>query len=155
AHSSTEARAQPIARHIKPQAALRAAAMLEVGVLPDPSPGVAVAFMLGAGPVRVELSPMCDFQQEIASTARPGAGGRLQLFAGSMRVALMYATRRVEAGPSLGIEVGAMRGEGYGVTDPVRTAAWWVASLGGGNVAWRVAGPFGLRLGIEGGAVLV
>jgi hypothetical protein len=54
----------------------------------------------------------------------------------------------IEVGPRVGIEVGSISAEGFGVTDPAHGGSAWIAPFVGAVGAYRVARNFAVRLDV-------
>ncbi|KYF68340.1 hypothetical protein BE11_47320 [Sorangium cellulosum] len=108
------------------------------------------------GPARLEVGASFWARNTAESAARPESGGTLDLIAGSLTAcALLPPLARAvrphfEIGvPCAGFEVGRMRAQGYGVSDPGEGNALWAALRGGAAAAWVVEPWVRLRLRLE------
>jgi hypothetical protein len=76
----------------------------------------------------------------------PTAYGNVSLLALDVAVSYVLLQGRLEAGPTVGLDVGSMRGVGYGVTNPGAGSAAWVAPWAGATMVLRTAELLSLRL---------
>lgn len=129
-----------------------------VADMPDPHPGVTGAVALRIDAYAVEAA----FELGIGSTGtldqRPDAGADFTLMTGILRGCRVLAPfwpryPRRPGAPELegcaGIELGSLAGEGFGVQDPQRGEALWVAPRIDARLGIGVVGPlsFGLEVG--------
>ena len=121
-----------------------AAALLDVGSLPAPAPGVRVGLAIQAGAYRVE--PL--FEAWAASRAtlagRPGAGASLRLLVGAVRACRRLwpwhgRDARAAASACAGFELGEMHAEGFGVLLPDQGGALWAAPRAEARFELRLA----------------
>ena len=129
---------EPEPRHA-PRVALRAAAGAVVGQLPDPSGSFAIAGVLGLASARLELA----LSYSPPGTARyadlPAVGAELQLLSGTVRGCAVPAFGAVELPICLGLELGAMRGTGFGTRERFSSDQLFGAIVLGPALRW----PFG------------
>lgn len=130
----------------KVRGAVRVAAGVSVGPLPDPAPGV----HLGAGVVgrgfRAELIGGYWFAREARLTDEPGAGGDVRAWAIGVRGCGVPRFKIVELPACGAVELGAMRAEGVGVEDVTAERLLWAAARAGIGL-WVVPIPhFGVGL---------
>lgn len=128
---------------------------MDGGALPHAAYGAGIAvgvrIPLDRGPSPVRLRAEGSFivlpaqRAEMAGTSR---AADVLLIAGALRAALVYG-EVVEAGPSLGYELGSLAGEGIGVRRPDSGAALWQAAMVGAAVRWPARGPLALRASAE------
>ncbi|MDC0723703.1 hypothetical protein [Nannocystis bainbridge] len=128
---------------------LAVAAGLDVGALPGPAPGFMVRLGLLARRVRAEVGAVHWLEQS-ARLAGTASGGDLRLTAAQLLACPRLALRRFEFPVCAGLELGAMRGRGVGVTVPTSDRVVWLALLADARVQYlpvpRLA--LGLQLGL-------
>ena len=131
------------------RAAVSLAAGLDVGALPRPAPGFLLRLGLLARRVRAEVGAGHWLEQS-ARVAGSAGGGDVRLTAAQLAVCPRFALRKLELPVCAGLELGAMRGEGVGVTVPTVDRVFWLAVLADARVQWvpvpRLA--LGLQLGL-------
>lgn len=127
---------------------LRLFGTADVASLPVPSLGGGAAAALDVGPGR----------GEIAGTWFPGREGNVPGRDGGADVSLVVVTARgcwvplrgaVELAGCLGLEVGSLRAEAFGVSDPGVGSALWLAPHVGAMGALELAPPVRLVGGVE------
>jgi hypothetical protein len=133
---------------------LRAGPLFGVGDLPGPHPGVAIAAALRVEAFRVEGAFELGLGATPTLDARPGVGADFFLAAGVLRGcrvivpvdggAFPRPPLGVDFSGCLGIELGALTGEGFGVSNPERGSAFWAAPRVDVRLGLGLAGPFGL-----------
>jgi hypothetical protein len=111
-----------------------AAAAGSAGVLPSPDVGASISVgVLGPrwrvearaayGPRRVQSGTLAD---------PPGAYGRFSFLAGTLAGCMTFLPSRFELGPCASVEVGALRGQGFRVTQTTsNTSPWFGLGIGG------------------------
>ncbi len=133
---------------------LRAGPLFGVGDLPSPHPGVAISAALRVDAFRIEGA----FELGVGSTPeleqRPGVGADFIRLTGVLRGcrvilpidggAFPRPSLGVDFSGCLGVELGALTGEGFGVSDPERGSAVWAAPRLDLRLGLGLAGPFGL-----------
>ncbi len=122
---------------------------LDLGTLPGVSPGVLVGLSVLYGPLRAELAAALWPAHDATLAARPTAGGAVDLYAGSAAACWRFLPGRFELGPCLGLEIGRLRAQGFGVSDPGQGSALWAAWRAGGGFAYRPIAPLVLGLRLE------
>jgi hypothetical protein len=125
-----------------------------LAVLVGPLPGVALGpeLLLAVRPphfIELRLRPSFFPEREVSEPS-PGRGGRLSLVQVALDLCpLEHAASRVRLSGCLGQSVGWVRGEGFGYLHNSETGSL-VYSLGAGASALiALAGPLGLRVGLE------
>lgn len=130
---------------------LRLEGGLEVGLLPGSGGLVGLVGGVVIRGVRLEAGLAGS---PLRSAPSPGgdARARLDRFAGALRVCPGWTSPRARLTISgcLGGEAGVLRASGVGVANPSTVHAPWVALSLGPALRLRLAGPLGLRLGVEG-----
>ncbi len=133
---------------------LRAGPLFGVGDLPDPHAGFAVAAALRIEAFRVEAG----FELGAGSTEtldqRPNTGADFIRLSGVLRGCRVIwpfdggrwprAALDLDLAGCLGIELGTVSGEGFGVTNPERGTALWAAPRFDLRLGLGVAGPLGV-----------
>jgi hypothetical protein len=120
---------------------------VEVGVLEDLSPSIALSLGIGLGQFAMRLVPSLTPPQKIY--AEPTLGGRL--WAEGVAALGCWATPLTWPllTPCLGFEVTWLQGRGLGVTKPREAAVYWVS----GELALFAGLPLGRGLSFEIGAI--
>jgi hypothetical protein len=133
---------------------LRAGPQFGVGDLPSPHPGFAISTALRVEAYRVEGA--FELAAGSASTldGRPNAGAdfvRVAAVVRGCRVILpvdggAFPRRQlgVDFSGCLGVELGTLSGEGFGVSDPQRGTAFWAAPRADLRLGLGLAGPLGV-----------
>lgn len=114
---------------------VRVQAGVDVGRLPSPAPLVSLAVSLGRGRWRVEALAAWVTPQQVALAS--GAGAELDALYGGARGCVVPHAREVEVRACGGLDVGVMRGEGFGLTHPAAGSSTWIGAALGGAVTWR------------------
>ena len=117
---------------------LNAWAGADIGSLPGLAPGLGALGSIALGAPRVSLG--IAFWPDKAGTldALPSAGSDVGLLAGDLGIcAALLRNMPVEIAPCAAAEIGQIFAEGFGVSDPRRGAAVWIALKGGGALALR------------------
>jgi hypothetical protein len=99
--------------------------------LPGVSPGVGASGALRLGRQRVEVSFEYWTGARGHVADRTTAGGDLDLWLFTVSTCRALLAGRFELGPCLGLDLGRMHGQGFGVQRPGEGAALWVAARGG------------------------
>jgi len=73
-------------------------------------------------------------------------GGRIDMIAATASGCFLPIQERLELGPCAGLEVGALRGEGIGVSRPKSGSMGWLAGWGGGLAGYRIDSRLALEL---------
>ena len=114
---------------------LGARAVGDVGTLPEPALGVAIAGGVALGRLRLELAGGWYPGSEVILDGYDRAGGELSLFV--VDATGCYRFRQLP--PSLdlcgGVELDHMRGQGVAVSEKTTSGAWWASALGGGRMS--------------------
>jgi hypothetical protein len=136
-----------------------AAAVMDVGVMPDgPAGGGEVSLGIGLGRAGWRLRASIGgayFPAQTTMLAAGGEGGRFALLSLSLRACGLAARGRFEAGPCLGGQLDRMSASGVGSStlfDAEQASGWWGAGLAGAAASWRLS-PL-LALFARGEAVL-
>lgn len=96
-----------------------------------------------------ELSGQHLFAQRIRHRDDEGTGADTSISSG--RAAGCWTPRlgRFELGACLGVDVGLVRGEGFGLENPGTVRPLWVAATPGLRAHWRVRDRFGLGVAMD------
>ena len=96
-------------------------------------PGVSAAVLAGAGvrigPVDLTVEGLWSAPRQISVPTPRGAGGRFSLLAGRLRGCVALTRGWLELAPCLGLELGWLSGESYGVSAPSAGGVLWIAPL--------------------------
>ena len=84
----------------------------------------------------------------------PGVGGRFSMTTASARGCYAVLARRLELSPCFGVSVARVEASGFGAEVTTTSDGVFVAPSLGGLAYFKVAGPFGVRMMIEGLAPL-
>ena len=106
--------------------------------------GPALAFAWTPGALRLQLTGLFF----PANTARLpfSRGGTFALYAAHATGCYEVLSADFEIGPCLGVELGALKGTGFGINKQTPALALWAAPSVGGAFGWRIGGYFALRL---------
>ena len=130
-----------------------AAAILDDGTLPAPSPGVegTVAWALLVAPLRarIEASGAVFETQGGEAQDHPAEGGRFSLLTVGGRVCGTRLFGPLEVGPCLGGELDLMNGSGTG-TQAIPGRGYWGALDGSGLGSWSPTRGFALTVRVDG-----
>lgn len=133
---------EPPARRAAPDEGLRAllgvGALLDVGTLPAPTPGVLVEGGLGIPLIDARLRAVFLFAQPAQNrTELPGASAELM----ALSIGVVSCLRPIDVARFLGVcaEVagGAAFGSSSGISAPAFGAGFWLAAGGGLTLAWQ------------------
>jgi hypothetical protein len=116
----------------------------DVGALPNPGVGPGLAFAWTPGALRLQLTGLFF----PANTARLpfSRGGTFELYGAHAAGCYEVLVDVFEIGPCVGVEVGALKGTGFGINKQTPALAFWAAPSVGGAFAWRIGSSFALRL---------
>ena len=115
---------------------VRATAVMDVGALPAPSLGPALAVGIDWRLLRVMASGMYLPERRATVSGNPEKGGDISLISAALSACVVPFRTRVELGGCLGSEVGVLRGDGFGVTDPESGSGTWFAAKAGALVGY-------------------
>jgi len=80
---------------------------------------------------------------------RPTVGGTFSLITGGLSACVgLFSFRALDVGVYGGAEMGQMRAEGYGVSEPTTGSSLWFAPIAGGTAAVGLTAALGLRLNV-------
>lgn len=120
-----------------------------VGGLPSPTGWVGGGLQLGLGGLRVEASAQHLFARRVEHSEDASTGADVSIT--GARPAACW-TPRVGAftlGGCAGLDVGAVRGEGFGLENNGTATSLWVAATPGLRVHWHPSPRFGLGLSLD------
>jgi hypothetical protein len=121
----------------RPTFALQAWGAADAGSLPGISFAVGGEAAVLVGDFRVELGGGVWVDRPATLAQMPSAGGNIGLAVGSAGACwLPLRGPRIQVGPCLGLEVGRLHAEGFGVTSEGSGSSLWSALRGGGLLAW-------------------
>jgi hypothetical protein len=132
---------------------LSAWAGADIGSLPGLAPGFGALASIGFGAPRVAVGiafwpDKSGFLEDLSS-----AGSDVGLLAGELGICGALLQKPIEIAPCAAVEIGELYATGFGVVNPRRGGAVWVALKGGGALVWRpLKAPFaglGLTARIE------
>jgi len=129
------------------RAALRVSGGADFASLPAPTFGVEPALVIVVGPDRVELGGSLWLPETAQGTAM--ASAQVSLAAAGARYCRAFLPGAVEIGGCVGLEAGALRGSGGGVTHPASGASPWVAPGLGVLGEWAFAAHLSLAVGLD------
>jgi hypothetical protein len=110
---------------------LRAAQVTQFGVLPAVGLGPALGGGLRWRWLRAEASGVYLPARRATLSTNPDRGGDIDLVAAALSVCAVPLRARAELGGCLGSDVGALAGEGFGVSNPTSGSATWLAAKAG------------------------
>jgi len=128
----------------------------DVGTLPRAAYAVGGGAALTLGSFRVEGYGTYLPQQAAHPAAFPNLGTNIHLLAGGLRGCFLPLRGSVEAGGCVGLELGDLRGQGFGPSvpnqyylfTPGNGGGLWIATTLSGRVSWRIARSFALDLDV-------
>ncbi|AKV02777.1 hypothetical protein AKJ09_09440 [Labilithrix luteola] len=152
--SGTESPKPPL----DPRFGLAALASVDSAVLPSAGIGFGGALSARVFPwndrvtrlrVRAEASFRYFPAVHATSSVEPSRGADLRLATGQTTLFASWELGPLAIGPSLGLEVGALTGDGRGVTQPVHGSSLWLAALPGTFARWPARAPLAARAQVE------
>jgi hypothetical protein len=133
---------------------LRAGPLFGVGDLPGPHAGFAIGAALRLEAYRIDAAFELGAGSASTIDARPDAGADFVRLAGVVRGCRVIVPLDGGAWPRpslgldlsgcLGVELGTLSGEGFGVTNPERGSAFWAAPRADVRLGLGIAGPLGV-----------
>jgi hypothetical protein len=100
---------------------------------------------------RFDLTGVYVPPQQAEASANPEIGGVLQLWAVGLRGAWVPRAGSVEFPIGVGIELGAMHGQGQGsALESTSASALWAAAVAGPGLCWAVLRQLALTLEVDG-----
>jgi hypothetical protein len=117
-----------------------------LGALPGLGLGLGGRAGLLFGHLGVDLSASYWPNRAATVAARPAAGGEFRLVTGDARACYAFPIQRLELGPCVGLSLGRMSADGFGVRHPGSGSALWIAPLIGATAALSLLPRLALRL---------
>lgn len=116
-----------------------AALAIDGGALPGVGLGPALGLGVAHGALRAELVGAWRAPVRVRALEDPRVGARIDLLeVGARLCAVVRPTARLELPWCGGLDVGRLRGRGFGLEDRRRASLWWSALVGAAGVHWRV-----------------
>ena len=109
------------------------------GMLPGVSPQAGLRLARTRGRLRFELGGAAFLPTKATLAARPSAGGRVELYLGSLGLCHRWTRAAWQVGPCVALEVGRMHATGFGVDVTDSGTAWWAAARAGVDVGHTVS----------------
>ena len=131
---------------------LRATGGAGLGPLPGVTAGAALYSSIQLPSFRVELGGQAYLGGVARYPQLPAVGAHFQLFSGAARACLTPRTGRLIVPVCGGLELGVIRGEGFGIPATETSGGAWGAAVLGPALHLAIAGAFALWL--EGDALL-
>jgi hypothetical protein len=125
-----------------------------LGSLPGLAPNAAAMGSLRVGPFRFELGANYGFPSTVRYSSVPTAGAELQLLTGIAQACFSPLVRPVELPICAGIELGVMRGRGFGVSEAYTSDQLWAAAVLAPALRVPLFGPVSAWIELRGLAVL-
>ncbi len=141
----TSAPARP-PRNVPVRGELGVAAALDVGTLPAPAAGVAVAVGLRPGRWRLEITATYWAPQSAALGGRPDVGGNFRLLGGGASGCFAALRSRLEVAVCARTDVGTLSGTGTGVSSPMTATTPFWTMLAGVTAALPLGRDAALRI---------
>ncbi|UQA60848.1 hypothetical protein [Polyangium aurulentum] len=140
----------PSAQTSRPPIAIAVRALIARGSLPETSFGLSATGALYFGRLRIEAGAAIYLPERVIPyPVLPETGAELDLALGTAAACWdVRIKRRIFVAPCVGLEIGSLDAESFGVTSPGQGSALWAATGAGGRimaVPWqRFALSFGL-----------
>ncbi len=128
---------------------LRIAGGAEIGALPGPSGGVSAAFALRRRRFQAELTGLYVFPRTRPIDEAPGATISSQLGVAGLKGCALPPLGRLALPLCIGLEAGALVGEGRDLEGAQRRRSPWLAVVVGPSLRWSFAGRAALWAGAE------
>lgn len=129
--------------------------LVDIGSLPGATPALELALELWLDAYRIEAAFLILPDATAEAENRPTKGARFSFLGGVLdgcRSLVPWAVRRERASLDLtfsacvGLEAGAMNGDGFGVALPEEASAFWIAPRASLPLRLELVPPLGLRL---------
>jgi hypothetical protein len=127
----------------------------DVGTLPRAAFALGAGAALTLGSLRVEGYGTYLPQQATYAATLQSLGTNIHLLAGGLRGCFVPLRGSLEAGGCVGLELGDLRGQGFGPSvpnqylfTPSNGGGLWVATTLSGRASWRIARSFALVLDV-------
>jgi hypothetical protein len=117
---------------------------VDLGMLPGTAVGVGGGLGVRVSRLRVDVEGAFWFPQEAVIDGTP-AGADFSLWTGALSGCPMILREPIELGPCLGVELGRLVVESFGVDNFGETSFLWSAFVGDVQATWVFASPFALR----------
>jgi hypothetical protein len=138
-------RTPPQPRSRRTRAALGAAAAFDGGALPGFGLGVTGGAALLRPRLRAELLAGWRAPVRVRAASPNSAGASIDLLhLGARLCGVVPATRRIELPFCAGLDVGRVRGRGFGVVDARTAALWWTSVVAAAGLHWVATARFAL-----------
>lgn len=128
---------------------LGARAGLDWGALAAAGPAFGLLGSLSVGPQLFEVDLQAWVPQRVLLGAPAAAGGTLRLYLASVTTWRKLLDGVFSLGPSLGLDLGLLHAEGFGVTTNGSGSALWLAGRAGISASWGLVAPFELNLRLD------
>jgi hypothetical protein len=115
--------------------------------------GIAVSFRPSVR-LRIEGEGAAWLDRSVDLAGAPGVGGRFSMTTASVRGCYAVLARRLELSPCVGASIARIEASGVGADVTNTSDGVFVAPSLGGLAYFKIAGPFGVRLLVEGLAPL-
>jgi hypothetical protein len=125
-----------------------------LGSLPGLAPYVAASGSLRVAPFRFELGVNYGFPRTVRYSSVPTTGAELQLLAGVAQVCFSPLVHPVELPICAGVELGVMRGRGFGVSEAYTSDQLWAAAVLAPALRVPLFGPVSAWIELRGLAAL-
>jgi hypothetical protein len=132
----------------RPVFALGVVGAASLGALPGVGAGLGGRLGVLVGRFRADLSASYWPEHTATLTARPTAGGKIQLVAGDATACWALLRAPLEVSPCLGLELGSMSATGFGVKANSDGSALWVAPALEASAALPIGRHFAARLDV-------
>lgn len=124
-------------RDLRPCASIDPRFGVQLGLLPGiAGPGVGGDIALLWPRTRIEIGGTHWFERPARREGQTGLGGDVRLSTGSLGACGRLGWAQLELPLCAGIELGAMRGQGVGISDPDTARIFWSAAWLGPRLAW-------------------
>jgi hypothetical protein len=117
---------------------VRAAMVADYGALPRPSVGPGVFFGAAPSPLRVEVGGLLLLSRTAMVDADAGKGAEIDLIAATAIGCYDPFETGFRLAACAGIEAGQLRGQSFGISQPGRGSADWLAARTGGLIGFRL-----------------
>jgi hypothetical protein len=120
----------------------------DTGTLPHTGFGVRGGLGLSVGPLALEarVGYWPNVSTQVGASNFTSLGGTFSMVAGDLRACVLATAGTVSFGPCAGAGITSMRGEGVGVTTPLKGEAEWGTFAADGLLRVRLSRFFALRL---------
>ena len=136
-------RTPPRLRSKRTRAAVGAAAAFDGGALPGFGLGVTGGAALLRPRLRAELLAGWRAPVRVHAESPNSAGASIDLLhLGARLCGVVPATRRIELPFCAGLDVGRVRGRGFGLDDARTAALWWTSVVAGAGLHWVATARF-------------